>query len=108
MWEPTQNDSVCDYSGVSSYNKLIVLRLQVSVRNLILELSTRCVRITRVVEVSERCPSAQCPVFAVVLILCRALARYVNKKWTKEQLSQPITSLLLFWCSDMVINVSVQ
>ena len=43
MWEPTQNDSVCDYSGVSSYNKLIVLRLQVSVGNLILELSTRCV-----------------------------------------------------------------
>ena len=78
MWEPTQNDSVWDYSGVYSYNKLIVLRLQVCVGNLILELSTRCVRIRgvkpqmcarfiRVVKVSEWCLSAKWPVFAVVL-----------------------------------------
>ena len=61
-----------------SCNKLVVLRLKVSVGNLILELSTRCVhvrevetqmraRITRMVKVSEWCPSAQCPAFAVVL-----------------------------------------
>ena len=61
-----------------SYNKLIVLRLQVSVGDLILDLSTRCVhvrgietqmraRITRMIKVSEWCLSAQCPAFAVVL-----------------------------------------
>ena len=61
-----------------SYNKLIVLRLQVSVGNLILESSIRCVRkrgvetqmrarITRVIKVSEWTPSVQCPVYAVVL-----------------------------------------
>ena len=62
-----------------SYNKLIVLRLQVSIGNLILELSTKCVRIrgvetqmrariTRLIKVSEWRTSAQCPAFAVVLV----------------------------------------
>ena len=61
-----------------SYNKSVVLRLQVSAGDLILELSTRCVRIrgvetqlhariTRVIKVSKLCPSTQCPDFAVVL-----------------------------------------
>ena len=78
----------------------MVLRLQVSVGNLILELSTRCVRkrgvetqmrarITRVIKVSEWHPSAQRPAYDVVLVLCRALARHVDKSWTKEQRSQP-------------------
>ena len=73
-----------------SYNKLIVLRLQVSVRNLVCtgveykmcayrrSLDADRARITRVIKVSE-CPSSvQCSVFTVVLVLCRILARHVN------------------------------
>ena len=61
-----------------SYNKLIVLRIQGRIGNLILELSIRCVRkrgvetqmrarITRVIKVSKWRPSARCPAYAVVL-----------------------------------------
>ena len=72
-----------------SYNELMVLRLQVSVENLILELSTRYVRIggvmtqvLRVLYVWQKFLSAlslQCSVCTVVLVLCRNLARHVNK-----------------------------
>ena len=46
-------------------------------------------RITRAIKVSEWCPLAQCPAYAIVLVLSRTLARRVNERWTKEQRSQP-------------------
>ena len=63
-----------------SYNKLIVLRLQVIVGNLILELSIRFVRkrgvetrmrarITRVIKVYKWRPSAQCSVSTTVVLV---------------------------------------
>ena len=81
-----------------SYNKSIVLRLQVSAGNLRLELSTGCVRIkgvetfmharfTRVIKDSEWCPSAQCPAFAVVLYSVEFLPDKLIKMDKKSTIS---------------------